>query len=69
MAKTIAEMAEEYANSRYSKSTNVMFARESYEDGANAVLDELDKICFDSTKDYEERYLIICDKIRELKGE
>ena len=37
--------------------------------GANAVLDKIDNICYQSNKTYEERYLLITDLIKELKGE
>lgn len=74
-AKTIKEMADEYAHNRYSVRSNILFASECYEDGANAVFVKIEyhlsKINVDnhSSEDLEDLYDNLCEMVKNFKGE
>ena len=81
MAKTIKELAFETYPVKIVKSCDPLpgggisekdenlLERIAMEKGANAVLEEVDNICFQADKTYEERYLLIADLVKHLKGE
>ena len=77
MAKTIVKLAKDYATNNYAihdgKTANpLIVSKISFEAGANAVIEEIDNILFNSLDDSKRQYKIAVNRIlrliRELKG-
>ena len=69
MTKTIAQMADAYGTlHRDGYGFRNMRSVEGFEDGANAVLGEIENIVIDNYKDTHNMAVRLIAKIKELKG-
>ena len=71
MSKTIQEMADEYVghSKEISEDSCITAKRESFKQGANAVLKEIESIAFSDIGSYKSILDKIQNKIKQLKGE